>query len=178
MLVEKEETMSKDMEATSGRGMQSPAQDRTKELLLSSGNCAQTTFSILNEDFNLEGEMILKALTPFPGIALRGETCGAVIGSLMALGLVYDAGFASSSKARMEAPPAQLSCKRSLVRHTISLIRLKLLNMQTQVARMLVQRSWLARLRLRQRDLPGKSINPNRSTQFTPDNNSLERTRR
>jgi len=52
-------------------------------------NCAQTSFAVLQEEFNLEGGPILKALTPFPGIALRGETCGAVVGSLMALGLVY-----------------------------------------------------------------------------------------
>jgi C_GCAxxG_C_C family probable redox protein len=54
-----------------------------------SGNCAQTSFISLQEVFDLEDGSITKALTPFPGIALRGETCGAVIGSLMALGLVY-----------------------------------------------------------------------------------------
>jgi C_GCAxxG_C_C family probable redox protein len=89
ILVEKEERMSNEREAPSGGVMQSAMLDRTKELLLSSGNCAQTSFAILNEDFDLGGEQILKALTPFPGIALRGETCGAVVGSLMALGLVY-----------------------------------------------------------------------------------------
>ncbi len=52
-------------------------------------NCAQTSFSVLQKEFGLEGDAILKALTPFPGIALRGETCGALIGSLMAIGLVY-----------------------------------------------------------------------------------------
>jgi C_GCAxxG_C_C family probable redox protein len=52
-------------------------------------NCAQTSFSVLQKHFALEGDDILKALTPFPGIALRGETCGAVVGSLMAIGLVY-----------------------------------------------------------------------------------------
>jgi C_GCAxxG_C_C family probable redox protein len=62
---------------------------RAKDLLLESGNCAQTSFAILNEEYDLGGDQVLKALTPFPGIALRGETCGAVIGSLMALGLVY-----------------------------------------------------------------------------------------
>lgn len=62
---------------------------RVKDLLRESGNCAQTSFAILCEEHDLEGSQILKALTPFPGIALRGETCGAVIGSLMALGLVY-----------------------------------------------------------------------------------------
>ena len=72
-----------------GAETQSATRDRAKQLLLESGNCAQTSFAILNEDFDLGGDQILKALTPFPGIALRGETCGAVIGSLMALGLVY-----------------------------------------------------------------------------------------
>jgi C_GCAxxG_C_C family probable redox protein len=81
--------MSKETESFSGGEKQTAILDRAKELLLESGNCAQTSFSILNDEFDLGGELILKALTPFPGIALRGETCGAVIGSLMALGLVY-----------------------------------------------------------------------------------------
>jgi C_GCAxxG_C_C family probable redox protein len=54
-----------------------------------SGNCAQTSFLTLQEVFDLGGEDIVKALTAFPGIALRGETCGAVVGSMMAMGLVY-----------------------------------------------------------------------------------------
>jgi C_GCAxxG_C_C family probable redox protein len=53
------------------------------------GNCDQTTFLTLRDEFDLEGDEVLKALTPFPGIALRGETCGAVTGGLMILGLVY-----------------------------------------------------------------------------------------
>src|SRR4030067_3367544 len=52
-------------------------------------NCAQSSFAVLQQEFDLEGGPILKALTPFPGIALRGETCGAVVGCLMAIGLVY-----------------------------------------------------------------------------------------
>jgi len=62
---------------------------KAKEYLIISGNCAQTTFLALQEQFGLDDGAILKALTPFPGIALRGETCGAVVGSVMALGLVY-----------------------------------------------------------------------------------------
>ena len=54
-----------------------------------SNNCAQTSFLALKEQFDLDNGSILKALTPLPGIAERGETCGAVVGSLMALGLVY-----------------------------------------------------------------------------------------
>ncbi len=52
-------------------------------------HCAQASFLTLQEAFGLPGGTILKALTPLPGIAERGETCGAVIGSLMALGLVF-----------------------------------------------------------------------------------------
>jgi C_GCAxxG_C_C family probable redox protein len=63
---------------------------KAQEYLEMCGNCAQTTFLTLQEQFELEDDgAILKALTPFPGIALRGETCGVVTGSLMALGLIY-----------------------------------------------------------------------------------------
>ena len=63
--------------------------ERAIEILNLSGNCAQTSFATLQEIFDLDSKDILKALTPFPGLALRGEACGAVTGSLMALGLVY-----------------------------------------------------------------------------------------
>ncbi len=64
-------------------------EQKVKEYLRISGNCAQTSFLALQEQFGLDDGSILKALTVFPGIALRGETCGAVVGSLMALSLVY-----------------------------------------------------------------------------------------
>jgi C_GCAxxG_C_C family probable redox protein len=84
-----EEEMENYAEGSSSGNKQSRIYQRVKDLLLESGNCAQTSFAILNEEHDLDGGQILRALTPFPGIALRGETCGAVIGSLMALGLVY-----------------------------------------------------------------------------------------
>jgi len=62
---------------------------KVERYLKISGNCAQTSFIALQEQFGLDNGSILKALTGFPGIALRGETCGAVVGCLMALGLVY-----------------------------------------------------------------------------------------
>ncbi len=52
-------------------------------------NCAQSTFFALEQHFVLEGGPMLKALAPFPGVALRGETCGAVTGAMLALGLVF-----------------------------------------------------------------------------------------
>jgi len=54
-----------------------------------SHNCAQSSFLALSEQFGLGNDDMVKALTPIPGIAERGETCGAVTGALLALGLVY-----------------------------------------------------------------------------------------
>ena len=63
--------------------------EKAREYLRISGNCAQSSFSALSDQFELGDGLFRKALSPFPGIALRGETCGIVIGSLLALGLVY-----------------------------------------------------------------------------------------
>lgn len=57
-----------------------------------SHHCAQSSFMALKEQFGLEGGEIVKALTPLTGIAERGETCGAVSGPLMVMGLVYGRG--------------------------------------------------------------------------------------
>jgi len=54
-----------------------------------SHHCAQSSFLALMDQFGLKGEQVVKALTPLPGIAERGETCGAVTGPLMAMGLIY-----------------------------------------------------------------------------------------
>jgi C_GCAxxG_C_C family probable redox protein len=85
------------------------------ENLALSGNCAQTTFLSLSEQFDLEAEAILKALTPFPGIALRGETCGAVTGCLMALGLIHgrDRENLNDWQAYLNSlPPARKFCRQ------------------------------------------------------------------
>ena len=58
-----------------------------------SHHCAQSSFIALKEQFGLNGEQVIKALTPMPGIAERGETCGAVTGPLMAMGLIYGRDF-------------------------------------------------------------------------------------
>jgi C_GCAxxG_C_C family probable redox protein len=62
---------------------------RVERYISQSGNCAQSSFKALSEQFGLENEAILKALTPMPGIAETGKTCGVVIGSLMVMGLIY-----------------------------------------------------------------------------------------
>ncbi len=54
-----------------------------------SHHCAQSAFLALSEQFGLGNSEMVKALSPIPGIAERGETCGAVSGVLLALGLVF-----------------------------------------------------------------------------------------
>ncbi|NIN63109.1 MAG: hypothetical protein GTO63_00010 [Anaerolineae bacterium] len=73
----------------SSEEQENPIVVKARDMLMESRHCAQTSFAVLQEEFDLEGDQILRALTPFPGIALRGETCGAVIGCLMALGLEF-----------------------------------------------------------------------------------------
>lgn len=52
------------------------------------GNCAQGTLLALQEQFGLGDTITLKAATAMPGVALRGENCGAVFAAIMALGMV------------------------------------------------------------------------------------------
>ena len=62
---------------------------RVNMLMEKSHNCAQSSYFVLSEQFGLGGDDILKALTPLPGMAERGETCGALTGALMAMGMIY-----------------------------------------------------------------------------------------
>ena len=56
-------------------------------------NCAQSVFSVLSEDLDIDRNTALKLATPFgAGIAYMQETCGAVSGALMAIGLKYGKG--------------------------------------------------------------------------------------
>ena len=55
-------------------------------------NCAQGTLRALQEEFKLEGYLVLKAASWLPGLASRRETCGALLGGLMALGLAFGRG--------------------------------------------------------------------------------------
>jgi C_GCAxxG_C_C family probable redox protein len=86
---------------------------RVHDTLAVSGNCAQTSFAVLEQHFDLEGDAILKALTSFPGVALRGETCGAVTGCLMAIGLVQGRDRLDDRKGYLAAlVPARRFCRR------------------------------------------------------------------
>jgi len=75
--------------------------DKTREVILDevernagefeiqSGCCSQGCLRALQEQFGIGNSLTYKAATAMPGIALRGETCGAVVGGLMAIGLVF-----------------------------------------------------------------------------------------
>ncbi len=105
-------------EPTFPESRQSRLAQKVQETLTESGNCAQTAFAVLQEEFDLGGGEILKALTPFPGIALRGETCGAVTGCLMALGLVYGRDKLDDWRGYIASlPPARRFCRRFAEQH-------------------------------------------------------------
>ncbi|MGD9345763.1 MAG: C-GCAxxG-C-C family protein [Candidatus Aminicenantes bacterium] len=55
-------------------------------------SCALASFGALNEQFKLDADnKTLRALMPFTGgISLKGETCGAVSGSLLAIGYFFE----------------------------------------------------------------------------------------
>jgi len=56
-------------------------------------NCSQSVFSVFAPDFGISKDLSLRLAGPFgAGIARRQETCGAVTGALMALGLKYGKG--------------------------------------------------------------------------------------
>lgn len=76
------------------------------------GTCSQTSFYALNEVFRLKADIIVKALASFPGIAFRGETCGAVSGSLMAIAMVFEASKIDYKKnARFSTEPSGKFCQ-------------------------------------------------------------------
>ena len=64
-------------------------QRRAEEYNFILKNCAQGTALALMEEFGLGNMEVIKALTPFPGVASSGEVCGGITGSLIAFGLYF-----------------------------------------------------------------------------------------
>jgi C_GCAxxG_C_C family probable redox protein len=55
------------------------------------GSCAKASFAALNEQLDLKADQILAAIMPFTGgIVAKGETCGAVSGSMLAIGHFFE----------------------------------------------------------------------------------------
>lgn len=55
-------------------------------------DCSQAVFGEFAEALGLDRELALKLAAPFGGGMWRGETCGCVVGALMAIGLKYGQG--------------------------------------------------------------------------------------
>lgn len=68
----------------------SSAAERGETRHLQGFNCSQAVFSTLVEQLGFDQSLALKIASPFGGgIGRTGETCGAVTGALMALGLKF-----------------------------------------------------------------------------------------
>ncbi|MBW1786415.1 MAG: C_GCAxxG_C_C family protein [Deltaproteobacteria bacterium] len=64
-------------------------QRRAEEYCYLTRNCAKGTVTALLEEFGLGNMACIKALAPFPGLAMSGGLCGPVSGGLIALGLYF-----------------------------------------------------------------------------------------
>jgi len=68
-------------------------QRQAVELFKNDYNCSQSVFSVFSEEMGIKKDLALKLSSPFgAGIAYMQETCGAVSGALMAIGLKYGKG--------------------------------------------------------------------------------------
>jgi len=67
-------------------------------------NCSQSVLSVFAEELNLKKDTALKLASPFgSGIAYLQETCGAVTGALMAIGLKYGKGENGTDEDKLNA---------------------------------------------------------------------------
>jgi C_GCAxxG_C_C family probable redox protein len=75
--------------------------EQAVECFNSGFNCAQSVFSPFSREMGLEPEKALKIATAFGGgMGYIGETCGAVTGAFMTIGLKYGKNEASDNKAK------------------------------------------------------------------------------
>jgi C_GCAxxG_C_C family probable redox protein len=64
--------------------------DKAVETFKKGNNCSMAVFSAFALEYGVKEEIALKIAAPFGGgIGRMGETCGAVTGALMALGLAF-----------------------------------------------------------------------------------------
>jgi len=77
---------------------------QASETFRSGFNCSQSVLSVFAEDFGLTKDTCLRLASPFgSGIARLQETCGAITGALMAIGLKYGKGEHDEEVAKAQA---------------------------------------------------------------------------
>jgi hypothetical protein len=64
-------------------------QTRAEEYCYLNRSCAKGSVLALLEEFGLGNMDIIKAMAPFPGLAMTGGNCGPVSGGLIAIGLFF-----------------------------------------------------------------------------------------
>jgi C_GCAxxG_C_C family probable redox protein len=80
-------------------------EEKAGEFMPMYGACSSASFAALNEQFNLKADNAIRPLMPFAGgIAGKGETCGAVSGSILALGFFFE----PIDRKRKELVPASM----------------------------------------------------------------------
>jgi C_GCAxxG_C_C family probable redox protein len=67
-------------------------QNKAEEYEQVSQSCAKSSALAVMEEFGFGDIQVIAALSPFPGIALTGETCGAISGAMTALALYFGTG--------------------------------------------------------------------------------------
>ncbi len=78
--------------------------EKAVSLFLKGFRCSQAILSTYGQQFGLERELALKLASPFgAGMGSLGNTCGAVTGAFMVLGLKYGNSKASESKKKEKA---------------------------------------------------------------------------
>ena len=74
--------------------------DKAKAIYLSGFSCAPAVLAAYCEQFGLERDKALKIATGFGGGMHLGQTCGAVTGAIMVIGLKYGKTKADDNKAK------------------------------------------------------------------------------
>jgi C_GCAxxG_C_C family probable redox protein len=71
-------------------------------------NCAQTSFLAMKDalELDVDGKDFEQALTAYPGIGHTGETCGAITGPLLAIGLAVGPDDPTDAEQAMKAGAA------------------------------------------------------------------------
>lgn len=68
-------------------------EEQAIELFRNQYNCSQSVLSVFSEELGIKKDLAMKLASPFgSGISYLQETCGAVTGALMVIGLKYGKG--------------------------------------------------------------------------------------
>ncbi len=74
--------------------------DEAEKLFRDGFNCSQAVFSVYAEEMGVQAEMAMKIACAFGGGMRLGNTCGAVTGALMVIGLKYGKSKVDDNEAR------------------------------------------------------------------------------